>query len=238
MKKAFTMLELVFAIVVIGILAAVMIPQSHTNRLNEAATQVLSHIRYTQHLAMVDDQYDSNDSNWFKGRWAIRFKQDLVYSLLSPSDTYTNEWAYSIFNDKSHDGNPNTSEMAKNPSNSSQYLSGGYNDTLHLNNELSMQEMRLGSAYEVSEVAFGGGCRSNILYIYFDYLGRPFNSMNNNHSYEQASSGWHKLLTENCNISLCTSTCTGSSSDTEIIISIHPETGYACILDENGECRL
>ncbi|MCF6310454.1 MAG: type II secretion system GspH family protein, partial [Sulfurimonas sp.] len=58
MKKAFTMLELVMVIVVIGILAAVMLPRVASDRLAEAATQVISHIRYTQHLAMVDDQFD------------------------------------------------------------------------------------------------------------------------------------------------------------------------------------
>ena len=62
MKKAFTMLELVFVIVVAGIIAAVVIPNTKTNPAQEAAIQLLSHIRYTQHLAMVDDKYDSTET--------------------------------------------------------------------------------------------------------------------------------------------------------------------------------
>ncbi|MFT5836015.1 MAG: prepilin-type N-terminal cleavage/methylation domain-containing protein [Sulfurimonas sp.] len=236
MKKAFTMIELVFVLVVIGILAAVMIPNMQSTKLREAAIQVVSHIRYTQHLAMVDDKFDSKDNDWYQERWRIRFKKDLVYSILTPSGTTSNVWAYTIYSDNSHDGNPNLSEMAINPLNANQYLSGGYNDTLHLDDEKSMKEMRLGTKYGIHEVSFSGGCRSDILYIYFDHLGRPFNSMNTTSPYELASTGWHKLLTSECKISLCEGTCTGTSSDTEVVISIHPETGYTCILDSSGEC--
>jgi len=232
MKKAFTMLELVFVLVVIGILAAVMLPQMQSTKLREAAIQVVSHIRYTQHLAMVDDKFDASDADWYKGRWRIRFKKDLVYNVLSPAKTYSGVWSYSVYSDKpSYTGNADLSEMARNPLNKNQYLSGGYNDTLHVNDSKSMKEMRLGISYGVDEVSFSGGCRSNILYIYFDNLGRPFNSMNTAKPYETASAGWHKLLTSACKISLCEGSCTGVSSDTEVIIVIEPETGYAHILD-------
>ena len=65
-KKAFTMLELVFVIVVSGILAATFIPRFDRDNLQEAADQVISHIRYTQHLAMVDDKFlaDKNISHF------------------------------------------------------------------------------------------------------------------------------------------------------------------------------
>ena len=83
MKKAFTMLELVFVIVVIGILAAVIIPNTRTNPVQEGAIQLLSHIRYTQHLAMMDDRYGAN-ATWFKDRWQIRFTSS-SYSIASGS---------------------------------------------------------------------------------------------------------------------------------------------------------
>ncbi len=86
MKKAFTMIELVFVIVVIGILAAVIIPSTRTNPAQEAAIQLLSHIRYTQHLAIVDDKYDATDVNWFQNRWQIRFTNN-TYSIVSDNNT-------------------------------------------------------------------------------------------------------------------------------------------------------
>lgn len=73
MKKAFTMLELVFVIVVIGILAAAIIPSTRTNPVAEAAIKLISNIRYTQHLAMVDDKFDATDDTWVKKRWQIVF---------------------------------------------------------------------------------------------------------------------------------------------------------------------
>jgi len=230
MKKAFTMMELIFVLIVIGILVAVIMPEMKSNKLREAAIQVVSHIRYTQHLAMVDDKFDSSNPNWYKERWRIRFKEELLYSNLSPAGTYPKIWAYSIFGDTSHDRNPNLSEMARNPLNINQYMSGGYNDTLHLNDARSMKEMRLGPSYGINNILFSGGCRSNITYIYFDHLGRPSNSIIKNAPYESATTGWHKLLTSECKISLCKGSCTGTSSDTEVIISIHPETGYVEIL--------
>jgi len=237
MKKAFTILELVFVIIVIGILAVFITPRLGSDSLHEAAVQVMSHIRYTQHLAMSDDKYDSSDDEWFKERWTIRFYPNLDFTpTLPPDRNYTNIWAYTIFSDKSHDKNPNKSEMARNPLNTNQYLSGGYNNVLHVEDSQSMSSMRLESKYGIKDVAFGGGCRSNIRYIYFDHLGRPFNSANNNTPYEKPSAGYHKLLTSACTISLCTATCTGTSSSTEIIIKIQPETGYSCVLDSSGEC--
>lgn len=86
MKKAFTMIELVFVIVIIGILAAVIIPNTRTNPAAEAATQLQSHIRYTQHLAMINDKFDSTDSTWMRNRWQIVFNGN-QYSIVSDDNT-------------------------------------------------------------------------------------------------------------------------------------------------------
>ena len=230
MKKAFTMLELVFVIVLVGILSFYAASSFQRNTLREAADQVLSHIRYTQHLAMMDDKFDANDSLWFLERWTIRIKEDLVYAgVYVPNGTFYDKWSCTVYSDTSHDGNPNPSEMAKNPLDNTQYLSGGYNNTLHFENTASMKSLRLGDQYGIKDITFGGGCRSTVPFIHFDYLGRPMNSFPNSNSYELAAPGWHKLLTSQCQITLCDKDCTDTSAQ-KVIIAIEPETGYTHIL--------
>ncbi len=84
MKKAFTMIELVFVIVIIGIIAAVIVPNTRTNPVAENAIELVSNIRYAQHLAMVDDKFGSN-TNWMRERWQIAFSGtgNTQYSIVS-----------------------------------------------------------------------------------------------------------------------------------------------------------
>jgi len=84
MKKAFTMLELIFVLIVIGILTAIIIPSTKRNPVDEAAIKLLSLIRYTQHLAMVDDKFNSNNA-WYKNRWQITFSGN-QYSISSDNN--------------------------------------------------------------------------------------------------------------------------------------------------------
>ena len=213
MKKAFTMIELVFVIVIVGILSAMIAPNFQRNSLREAADQVISHIRYTQHLAMMDDKYDSSDPKWFRKRWQIVF---------GTSASTNNKVAYSIFSDSASSvtGQADKSEMAKNPLDSTKLLSGGYSGTLSTNEDEATKEMNIGEKYGVTAVSFSGGCRWSR--ISFDYLGRPFYG-------NLAGSSWtipyqsNKLIQTTCNITL--------ADDTDnIIIQIEPETGYAHIL--------
>jgi len=86
MRKAFTMLELVFVLVVVGILAAVIIPRTKTNPVAEAAIDLVSKIQYTQHLAIVDDKYDGNSPHWMRNRWQIVLNNN-KYSIVSDNNT-------------------------------------------------------------------------------------------------------------------------------------------------------
>jgi len=87
LKKAFTLLELVFVIVVIGILSAAIIPRAETNPVSEAVVNLVSDIRYAQHLAMVDDKYNATSgSNWYRDRWRIEFNTN-KYTILSDTNS-------------------------------------------------------------------------------------------------------------------------------------------------------
>ena len=76
------MLELVFVIVVIGILAIAILPRVNRDTLYEASEQLLSHIKYTQHLAMTDNVYGTG--TWYAQRWKIVFDNaNDTYSITS-----------------------------------------------------------------------------------------------------------------------------------------------------------
>ncbi len=216
MKKAFTMLELIFVIIVIGILATIILPGTKRNPLQEAAVQLQSHIRYVQHLALLDDKYGAKDVNWYKKRWQIVF---------SSSAAANNQVAYTIFSDTagSSTGNVNTSEVARNPENSSQYMTGGYSGANALDITHSsfngMKKLNLGMSYGVNSVNLNGGCSNSR--IAFDYLGRPLQGDQNTMT-GAYSAGTQRLITADCNITL-------SDGNNNVVLTIKSETGYTSI---------
>ena len=88
MKKAFTMLELVFVLIVIGILSVFLIPRFGDKPLYQATAELVSQIRYTQHLAMVDDKLDKNNNSWYKNRWQIQFDDNKTSIVSDNGATY------------------------------------------------------------------------------------------------------------------------------------------------------
>ena len=159
MKRAFTMIELVFVIVVIGILAAVIIPSTRTNPVQEAAVKLLSDIRYTQHLSMVDDKYGDNGGgvSWYEKRWQIVFNAN----------------QYSISNIDSL-GNTDFAENPSNPANDLGNIDLGtkYGITITLEDDCSGEtiisfdhlgrlmvgSLATGSAYTVGQLISGKEC--------------------------------------------------------------------------------
>ena len=216
MKKAFTMMELIFVLIVIGILVAIILPSTRRNPLQEAAVQLQSHIRYTQHLALMDDKFDASDSNWYKKRWQLVF---------SKGAEANNQPAYTIFSDTACNstGNVNVSEVARNPESPSQYMTGGYSgasalDITH-NNFNGMKRLNLGMTYGITSVLLSGGCSNSR--IAFDYLGRPFQGDQNTMT-GAYSAGTQRLIISDCNVTL-------SAGTSDIILTIRPETGYVNI---------
>lgn len=246
MKKAFTMIELVFVIVIVGIISVMIAPSFDRNNLREAADQLVSHIRYTQHLAMMDNKFMSSEkassmpvgSNaactsrgantikkcnamfWYLGRWQLKF---------------SNQW-YSVMSDSansSYDGNPNASsiniEVARDLIDTNKYLIGSnpsyffsgtkperVNESLDLNNE-----------YSVKKVIISGGTSSSASRIIFDNLGRPYRGDTKLSNVGYLKSLADGLATTRITIALCNES---NCLDRNITIAIEPETGYTHIL--------
>ncbi len=241
MKKAFTLVELVLVVVIVGIISAVMVPRLNRSTLRDAAHQIVSHIRYTQHLALMDDKYDPDDPQWFKERWQVKF---------SRSVDSQDVWAYTIFSDvNNHDRIPNLkNEIARNPMNPGelnaagqlvkskpgQYLSGGHSGTLELTDSRRNKKMTLKETYNINWISFSKSCSSGnpgILNqsrnIIFDRVGRPYYYYKDYHDTSAKPYTDMKLLQQQCIITLYEkSDRTGKN----VQIAIEPETGYVHIL--------
>ena len=107
-REAFTMIELIFAIIVIGILAAVAIPRLDRDFRQEAKDNYIAAIRYTQHLALIDDKTNPFQSGWQANYWTIKFADDgSSYSIVSGSN-----FAVDPTSGKLYDGQTSGSQSA------------------------------------------------------------------------------------------------------------------------------
>jgi len=169
------MLELVFVIVVIGIIAAMVIPRIDRDNIAEAANQMVNHIKYTQHLAMNEDVYDDNIVNWFRRRWQIQ-----MYAC----------GGYTIHSDIDMSGGVAQNESALDPQTKLSLFTTG----TCTENTTSFNKVVLQNYYDIVNISTigcrpGGGVGG--LNIGFDNLGRPYDVMNLN-----------GLLKQNCDITL------------------------------------
>jgi len=191
------MLELIFVIVIIGIMAALVIPRMDRDVRMEATNQLLTHIKYTQHLAMTEDVYSDVVANWFLARWTIQ-----LYAC----------GGYVVYTDTNLGGGANRAEAALEPQS---------RKSLFIDNLCTMpmpvtdyEKVNLAGYFDVTNISTIGCGVAPGLSIAFDTLGRPYSSATIN-----------GVLQQNCEITLT------FNSGLPEIIRIHPETGYACILD-------
>ncbi len=205
MKKAFTLLELVFVVVIIGILSTFINPSFGPDPLNQAANQIVSHIRYTQHLAMMDNKFDPTDRWWFRKRWRIYFDKN--------SD---NTYGYTIYRASQYNKVFKT-DVAKNPLNTNELLTGLKEQDIE-DKDLS-KNMIIGEAYGIGDVTLYGNCGGNQLM--FDNVGRPYFLSKSTSIVNPTQS----LITGTCNLRL-----KNEDGSKQIIIRIEKETGYAHIV--------
>lgn len=208
-RKAFTMLELILVIVITGILAAIAIPRIERNSLIECADQVINHIRYTQHLAIDDHKFNSNDPDWYRKYWRIVF-----HNFTTGADG----WRYTIFQDIAPGlgGNPNAvNELAKDPVASNRWLTSGFANESFNNQESKLnKKLNLRDRYDVQNITFAGGCAGTHT-IAFDENGRPLagNVSGSNMPYD-------RVMNQDCRITI------ENGSGQNVIITIYAESGF------------
>ena len=210
------MLELVIVIVVLGILAAVALPRMERDLRQEAADNLLSAIRYTQHLALMDDKTDPRNARWQRRYWHIRFSR-------YDSSKY---WFYTISSSKDGDSNVDKLETALDPSSGKyMYHRGGNGVTALKPQNDESPSIFISRKYGINSVTFTGGC-SGSQHVAFDHLGRPHVGIYG------AGNDFATLLPMKDND--CTITFGFKDGSSNLQITIARETGFAQIVDQNG----
>lgn len=165
-KPAFSMIELVFVIVVIGILASTALSQMDRDIQQEAISTILSDLRLTQQTALSDSKHNNSTQLWQRSYWQFRYKK-----------CGDNNYRYSITSDINYDG-INDRDESLISSLDSKYLFFDCSDN-DKDSELSNLEK-----YGISSIkGRGSNCMTLLTEdrgsIAFDNLGRPHYSIEN-----------------------------------------------------------
>jgi len=232
-NRAFSLIEIIFVLIVVSILSYFLFPNVKKDELLEGTSQILGHINYTRHLAMMDNKFDpmeksyknsdgylaSNEGKYYKSRWQIRFYQTLTSGI----------W-YAIYSDTDRRGNidiTNHQEPALDPL-TGKYLfyRAGSNDP-KLNSNMVLKDR-----FNITSVT--SNCYNTVLdsslvnntraALSFDHFGRPYKGISNN-----TNDPFSNILTNQCIITIT------HSSGREANITIEPETGYSYISSINLE---
>ena len=201
-RAGFSMIELVFVIVVIGILTSLAIPRMERDRQIEAIDNILSAIRYTQQKALVDDKTDPSDSYWQRKLWSIRFAN------ITNKNSY-----YVIGSDENKNGSISKDESAIDPANGKHFYTA--NSTSIASDESS--NILIGKKFGINKITFAGGC-ANVTHIAFDRLGRPHVGLGS------AGYKYSTYMKDDCNI-----TFDYIDSTPGFTITIEAETGYTYV---------
>jgi len=163
MKKnpAFSMIELVFVIVVVGILASTSLSQMDRDIQQEAISTTLSNLRLTQQTALSDSKHNNSNQQWQRSYWQFRYQK-----------CGNNDYRYSITSDSNYDGVNDRNESLISSLDSKYIFFDCNND----NEEDSKQSTF--NKYGISSIMGRGDDCSALLTeeagsIAFDNLGRP-----------------------------------------------------------------
>ena len=207
------MIELVFVIVVLGILASLAMGRMDRDLKQEASETILSHIRLAQQLALRDNKHEANNPNWYTKYWQMEYLEcdngDYIYRVGSHSTSNGSNWGIDV-----------KREAAIDP------IDGKYiwaEPVTCTSGTDTSENVLLTKKFGISNIVNSGGC-SNIDDIGFDYLGRPYNGIA-----LPLAADFSNIMTADCNLTFTMST---DGVNDEFIITIKSETGHSFIVGQ------
>ncbi|ARE81340.1 pilus assembly FimT family protein [Campylobacter helveticus] len=223
MKKAFSLLEIVLVLSILGVILTFANFDLRQDKLSEGARSILNDILYTRNLALMQSSFRTNELNhakreWYKSRWQL-------YFINSAATNY--EQTYTIFLDKNGDGNANLGktnvnldrEIAVDILNPVKLMNSGQSGVIHKDDEKASARFNIEKRFGIEKVEFKGAC-SGTTRIIFDEFGRLYSPL------KSAKSVFDKNLAKN------SSTCIlrfSSKYKKQICLVIDTLSGYAYI---------
>ena len=157
-RVAFSMIELIMVIVVMGILSALAMPQLDSDTRIGARDNIYSALQFTRNLALIDNRTNPEEDKWQQELWTIAF------SSSSKGETY------SIGSNQNYENGFSQKECAIDPANGKYFYASNVGKDI---GENQSPNVFLGINFGVDKVLFSDGC-SGAKHIAFDNLGRPF----------------------------------------------------------------
>jgi len=223
-RNAFTMLELVMVIVVLGILASLAIPRMERDIRQEAADNILSAIRYTQHMALMDDVQMRKTAGAFGGSNQFRNRWHRSLWRIGFQGCSDNGMFYFVASDNNTDGNIDTGEEALDPTRGLPMNGVNAQDCESQVQNGRSPEIFVTKKYGISDP---GGidwsqCPGNVQHIAFDHMGRPHRGIRG------AGNNYATYMQADCSITFNFD----DASFSPFTITIQQETGHAFIVGQ------
>jgi len=209
-RSGFTMLELVMVIIVMGIIASVAMPQMDRDTKQEGADIILSDIRLTQHLALMDYRHSFTNAKWQRSFWKFS-----VESCASGTGLFVG-----IGSDKDYEGDTDKIEATLDSANGKPMFWSNQDECINGGDNTVSDEIFITKKYGIESIVGTGGCK-DIQHIGFDHLGRPHVSFSSS-----GSPDYSTLMDETCTFKFTL------INKEEFEISILPESGYAFIVGQ------
>ena len=210
-KSAFTMIELVFVIVILGVLASLAMGRMDRDLKQEAASTILSHIRLAQQMALIDNKHRNDyNSNWQKTYWRFEFNNCSFSGDVKP--------IYSIGSGQLSNGALSKIRAMIDPINGKYLYATCTGSTI--GSDVS-KDVFIGKHFGVKHIDL----KECTIPQYtgqnfgFDYLGRLHVGID---SYGSIAN-FNRLATRDCNLTVT------MSDNSNFSIIIQPETGHAYI---------
>jgi len=221
--QAFTMLEVIMVIVVIAILASLAMPRLERDLRQEAADNIISALRFTQHMALMDNVIDNiSKKSKKRKRWHRRFWR---FGKIGCSDEGI---FYYVGSDRDAEKGIDVTrgEAAVDPSNG-KVMIGRSTQPCEDDIESQVFAPAIGAAsphifltknYGIKENddKMFGQCEGDGKSIGFDYLGRPHRGFTNS-----TSPDYSTLLEDDCSL-----TFEFEDGSKDLVITIEKETGH------------